>query len=71
MLHCCVIDGVFAVSEDGQGHFAEAGALMPEDLAAVQQQVRARLLRWFALPRGSPTCDRATNGRFRALSSRY
>ena len=46
--HCCVIDGVFAVGEDGQVHFAEAPALTPEDLAAVQQQVRARVLRWFA-----------------------
>ena len=46
--HCCVIDGVFAVGEDGQVHFAEAAALTPEDLAAVQQQVRARVLRWFA-----------------------
>ena len=46
--HCCVIDGVFATGEDGQVHFAEAAALTPEDLAAVQQQVRARVLRWFA-----------------------
>jgi hypothetical protein len=46
--HCCVIDGVFAVGEDGQIHFAEAAALTPEDLVAVQQQVRARVLRWFA-----------------------
>ena len=46
--HCCVIDGVFAVGEDGQVHFAEAAALTPEELAAVQQQVRARVLRWFA-----------------------
>jgi hypothetical protein len=43
-----VIDGIFAASDDGQVHFAEAGALTPEDLAAVQQQVRARVLRWFA-----------------------
>ena len=46
--HCCVIDRVFALGEDGQVHFAEAGALTPEDLGAVQQQVRARVLRWFA-----------------------
>jgi hypothetical protein len=39
---------VFALGEDGQVHFAEAGALTPEDLAAVQQQVRARVMRWFA-----------------------
>ena len=31
--HCCVIDGVFAVGEDGQVHFADAAALTPEDLA--------------------------------------
>jgi hypothetical protein len=43
--HCCAIDGVFTAGEDGQVHFAEAGALTPEDLAAVQQQVRARVLR--------------------------
>jgi hypothetical protein len=46
--HCCVIDGVFVAGEDGQVHFAEAGALTPEELAAVQQQVRARVLCWFA-----------------------
>jgi hypothetical protein len=46
--HCCVIDGVFTAGEDGQVHFTEAGALTPQDLAAVQPQVRARVLRWFA-----------------------
>ena len=30
-----MIDGVFAVGEDGQVHFAEAAALTPEDLTAV------------------------------------
>jgi hypothetical protein len=39
-----VIDGVFAEGEDGQVQFAEAGALTPEDLAAVQQQLRRRVL---------------------------
>ena len=43
-----MIDEVFARGQDGQVHFAEASALTPEDLAAVQQQVRARVLRWFA-----------------------
>jgi hypothetical protein len=43
-----VIDGVFVEGEDGQVQFPEAPALTPEDLAAVQQQVRARVLRWFA-----------------------
>jgi hypothetical protein len=46
--HCCVSDGVFALGQDGQIHFAEAAALTPEDLATVQQQVHARVLRWFA-----------------------
>ena len=46
--HCCVIDGVFVEGDDGQVQFSEAGTLTPEDLAAVQQQVRARVLRWFA-----------------------
>ena len=48
-----MIDGVFAVGEDGQVHFAEAAALTPEDLAAVQQQVRARVLRWSACCAGA------------------
>jgi hypothetical protein len=43
--HYCVIDGVYAAGEDGQVYFHEAGALTPEDLAVVQQQVRARVLR--------------------------
>jgi hypothetical protein len=38
--HCCVIDGVFAVGEGEQVQFCEAGAPTPEELAAVQQQVR-------------------------------
>lgn len=41
-----MIDGVFAAGEEQR--FAEAPALTPEDLAAVQQQVRARVLRGFA-----------------------
>jgi hypothetical protein len=31
------------MGKDGQVHIAEADALTPEDLAAVQQQVRARV----------------------------
>jgi hypothetical protein len=46
--HCWVIDGVFVAGADRQVQFAEAAALRPEDLAAVQQQVRRRVLRWFA-----------------------
>jgi len=40
--HCCVIDGVLVAGEDGELRFAEA-TLTPEDMAAVQQQVRARV----------------------------
>ena len=43
-----MIDGVFAAGAHGQVKFAEPGALTPEDGAAVQRQVRARVLRWFA-----------------------
>jgi hypothetical protein len=43
-----VSEEVFVAGADGQVQFAEAAALRPEDLAAVQQQVRARVLRWFA-----------------------
>jgi hypothetical protein len=46
--HCCVIDGVFTSGEDGQVQFAEPAGLTPDELAALQQQVRARVLRWFA-----------------------
>ena len=46
--HCCVIEGCSPRAREGQVHFAEAGALTPEDLAAVQQQVRAGVLRWIA-----------------------
>jgi hypothetical protein len=48
---------VFATGEDGQVHFTEAGALTPEDLAAVQQQVRARVLRWLARAGHLDRCD--------------
>ena len=41
-------DALFAVGEDGHVHSAAPGAPIPEDLAAVQQQGRARVLRWFA-----------------------
>jgi hypothetical protein len=39
--HCCVSEEVFVARADAQVQFAE-------DLAAVHQQVRARVLRWFA-----------------------
>jgi hypothetical protein len=46
--HCCVIDGVFTAGEGEQVQFCEATAPTPEELTAVQQQVRGRVLRWFA-----------------------
>ena len=66
--HCCVIDGMFVVGEDGQVRFAEA-ALSPEDLAAVQQQARARVMRWCARAAGAHPlpCYRSPNGSFRAF----
>jgi len=39
--HSWVIDGVFVAGANGQVQFAEAAALRPEDIAAVQQQVAA------------------------------
>jgi hypothetical protein len=42
--HCCVIDGLFAAGDDGQVHFAEAGALTPEDLAAAVARSDAALV---------------------------
>jgi hypothetical protein len=35
-----VTDGVFTAGEDGQVHFAEAGTLTPEDLAACTYKPR-------------------------------
>jgi hypothetical protein len=48
VMGCCVIDGVFAVDADGQVQFSAAAALTPEDFGTAQQQVRTRMLRWFA-----------------------
>jgi len=45
---CCVIDGVLTAGEGEQVQFRGTGAVTPDDVAAVQQQVRGRVLRWFA-----------------------
>ena len=51
--HCCVIDGVFEPVEEA-GDVPEsvrvrpAAELTPEALAAITDQVRIRVLRWFA-----------------------
>ena len=47
--HCCVFDGVFDTDpeSDGQIRFSEAVGLSAQEVAAVQAQVRRRVLRWF------------------------
>ena len=52
--HCCVIDGVFEPAEqaDDAGpqavRFRAAADLTPQAVAAITEQVRIRVLRWFA-----------------------
>ena len=51
--HCCVIDGVFEPAEDAGDipqsvRFRPAAELTPEAVAAIAEQVRVRVLRWFA-----------------------
>lgn len=44
--HCCIIDGVLAAAEDGQIRLAETITRAATEVAAVQHQVRSRVLRW-------------------------
>ena len=51
--HCCVIDGVFEPLDEAADvpeavRFRPAAALTPDALAAIAEQVRVRVLRWFA-----------------------
>ena len=51
--HCCIIDGVFEPVEDANDvpqsmRFRPAADVTPETVAAVAEQVRVRVLRWFA-----------------------
>jgi hypothetical protein len=51
--HCCVIDGVFEPVEEAGDvpqsvRFRPAAELTPEAVAAITEQVRVRVLRWFA-----------------------
>ncbi len=53
--HCCVIDGVFEPVADTSGiseavRFRPATALTPKAIAAIAEQVRLGVLRWFARP---------------------
>ncbi len=47
--HCCVFDGVFEADPESNGpiRFSEAVGLSAQEVAAVQAQVRRRVLRWF------------------------
>jgi hypothetical protein len=51
--HCCIVDGVFEPVEDAgeipqSVRFLPAAELTPEAVAAIAEQVRVRVLRWFA-----------------------
>jgi len=46
--HCCILDGVFDPLQAGGVQFRQASAPTPEVVAAIQQQVRRRVLRWFS-----------------------
>ena len=46
--HCCILDGVFVPRDEGSIRFLPAQALTPRDVAAIAEQVRRRVLRWFA-----------------------
>jgi hypothetical protein len=47
--HCCVIDGVFEPArDDGDAVHFRPAALTTDALAAIAEQVRVRVLRWFA-----------------------
>jgi hypothetical protein len=51
--HCCVIDGVFGPVEEAGDvprsvRFRPAAELTPEAVAVIAEQVRVRVLRWFA-----------------------
>jgi hypothetical protein len=46
--HCCIIHGLFDPIDDGQVRFLHARALTAEEIAGIGEQVRRRVLRWFA-----------------------
>jgi len=51
--HCCVIDGVCEPTEVAGDHpqplrFSPAAELSPEAIPVITEQVRVRVLRWFA-----------------------
>ena len=46
--HCCILDGVFERCDDGEVRFLQAAAPTPQEIAALAERVRRRVLRWFA-----------------------
>jgi hypothetical protein len=46
--HCCILHGLFEPLEDGRVRFLHAPALTPEDIVVIGEEVRRRVLRWFA-----------------------
>jgi hypothetical protein len=50
--HCCIIDGVFEPAQEADDRqavrFRAAAELTPQARAAIAEQVRVRVLRWFA-----------------------
>jgi len=50
-LHACATDGVFVPTCDGPPAFLPARAITQEDLAALTERVRRRVVRWFRMQR--------------------
>jgi hypothetical protein len=46
--HCCILDGAFEPGDDAALRFLPAVAPTPQAIAAIAEQVRHRVLRWFA-----------------------
>jgi hypothetical protein len=59
-LHCCVLDGVFEAASDADAEvrFREAVGLSAQAVAAVQAQVRRRVLRGFVRRGGLTRVER-------------
>jgi hypothetical protein len=46
--HFCIVDGVFEPLATGGVQFRQAAALTPDAVASIAEQVRHRVVRWFA-----------------------
>jgi len=49
--HCCILDGVFEPLATGGVQFRQVVALTSDAVASITEQVRGRVVRWFALRR--------------------